>query len=159
MKALSEANARALERFTDGLWLNDGLARNTLESYRRDLAQFAAWLDEAEGRPMMPMGMGGMPQMMARMHGTLPAKLAVTPDAVFVSRGSRLLKFGRDLELDPAPEPLLAPPEGKTWSVLWSSEDARYDGGGIVPPETEDGWRIPGEAAIVLVPEQREEKT
>ena len=38
MKALSEANARALDRFADGLWLNDGLARNTLESYRRDVS-------------------------------------------------------------------------------------------------------------------------
>jgi integrase/recombinase XerD len=47
MKALSEANARLLDRFADGLWLNDGLARNTLESYRRDIAQFAAWLQEA----------------------------------------------------------------------------------------------------------------
>ena len=47
MKALSEANAKLLDRFADGLWLNDGLARNTLESYRRDMAQFAAWLEEA----------------------------------------------------------------------------------------------------------------
>ena len=53
MKALSEANARVLDRFADGLWLNDGLARNTLESYRRDLAQFAAWLDETEGKPLI----------------------------------------------------------------------------------------------------------
>lgn len=47
MKTLSEANARLLDRFADGLWLNDGLARNTLESYRRDIAQFAAWLEDA----------------------------------------------------------------------------------------------------------------
>ncbi|QID18942.1 site-specific tyrosine recombinase XerD [Nitrogeniibacter mangrovi] len=33
-----------LDAFCDGLWLEDGLARNTLESYRRDLAQFARWL-------------------------------------------------------------------------------------------------------------------
>ena len=26
-----------LDRFTDGLWLEDGLSRNTLDSYRRDL--------------------------------------------------------------------------------------------------------------------------
>ncbi len=45
MKALSEADARLLDRFSDGLWLSDGLARNTLESYRRDVGQFAAWLD------------------------------------------------------------------------------------------------------------------
>jgi integrase/recombinase XerD len=53
MKALSEANTRVLDRFADGLWLNDGLARNTLESYRRDIAQFAAWLQDAGGKPVV----------------------------------------------------------------------------------------------------------
>ena len=53
MKALSEADARLLDRFSDGLWLSDGLARNTLESYRRDVAQFAAWLQRAEGRALI----------------------------------------------------------------------------------------------------------
>jgi integrase/recombinase XerD len=53
MKALSEANARVLDRFSDGLWLSDGLARNTLESYRRDVAQFAAWLEEAGKKPLI----------------------------------------------------------------------------------------------------------
>ena len=55
--------------------------------------------DEAGARPRMPGGMGAMRPMMARMHGALPAKLAVTPDAVYVSRGNRLLKFAHDLEL------------------------------------------------------------
>ena len=31
---------RCWTEFTDGLWLEDGLARNTLDSYRRDLRQF-----------------------------------------------------------------------------------------------------------------------
>ena len=53
MKALSETDARVLERFGDGLWLNDGLARNTLESYRRDLSQLAAWLSEGCGRSLL----------------------------------------------------------------------------------------------------------
>ena len=44
MKAPGEADVRVIERFCDGLWLADGLARNTLESYRRDVTQFAAWL-------------------------------------------------------------------------------------------------------------------
>jgi integrase/recombinase XerD len=38
-------DAAAIDEFCDALWLEDGLARNTLESYRRDLRQFAAWLD------------------------------------------------------------------------------------------------------------------
>jgi integrase/recombinase XerD len=53
MKALSKGNAQALDRFCDGLWLADGLARNTLESYRRDIARFAAWLEETRGRALL----------------------------------------------------------------------------------------------------------
>jgi integrase/recombinase XerD len=56
MKALSEASTRLLDRFSDGLWLNDGLARNTLESYRRDVAQFAAWLEDAGKKPLLQAG-------------------------------------------------------------------------------------------------------
>ena len=48
--AIGEADRALLDRFSDGLWLNDGLARNTLEAYRRDLAQFALWLRESGGR-------------------------------------------------------------------------------------------------------------
>jgi len=42
-----------LERFCDGLWLADGLARNTLDSYRRDLAQLAAWLEAGPARALV----------------------------------------------------------------------------------------------------------
>lgn len=37
-----------LDRFADNLWLEHGLAKNTLAGYRSDLARFAAWL-EARG--------------------------------------------------------------------------------------------------------------
>jgi maltooligosyltrehalose trehalohydrolase len=66
-----------------------------------------------------------------------------------------LVNFGRDLHLDPAPEPLLAPPEGNRWSVSWSSEDSAYGGCGSVHPEGEDNWRLPGEAALLVAPENR----
>ena len=39
-----------LDEFCDTLWLEDGLSRNTLESYRRDLRQFGAWLERREGQ-------------------------------------------------------------------------------------------------------------
>ncbi|MEY4729701.1 MAG: hypothetical protein RL020_859 [Pseudomonadota bacterium] len=35
-----------LDRFNDVLWLEDGLAKNTLTSYRRDLNQLSEWLNE-----------------------------------------------------------------------------------------------------------------
>ena len=73
----------------------------------------------------------------------------------FAGTGDRLLvvNLGRDLALVPAPEPLLAPPAGSAWKTLWSSEDPRYGGCGAAEPETEDGWRVPGHAAMVLAPE------
>jgi maltooligosyltrehalose trehalohydrolase len=67
--------------------------------------------------------------------------------------GDRLLvvNLGSDLDLEPAPEPLLAPLAGMRWEVLWSSEDPRYGGGGAPPPEDEQGcWRIAGRSATVL---------
>ncbi|MHB1162476.1 MAG: malto-oligosyltrehalose trehalohydrolase [Chloroflexota bacterium] len=63
-----------------------------------------------------------------------------------------LVNLGRDLALDPAPEPLLAPPEGVDWEVYWSSEDPRYGGLGTVQPTREGAWQLPGHAAIVLKP-------
>ncbi|HET9652840.1 MAG TPA: site-specific tyrosine recombinase XerD [Usitatibacter sp.] len=65
MKALSEADRALLDRFSDGLWLNDGLARNTLESYRRDVGQFAAWLREAQGRALLEAGSADLQRHLA----------------------------------------------------------------------------------------------
>jgi len=42
-QASNEARA-LLDEFCDQLWLEDGLAKNTLESYRRDLELYAGWL-------------------------------------------------------------------------------------------------------------------
>ena len=67
--------------------------------------------------------------------------------------GDRLLivNLGRDLHLDPAPEPLLAPPEEMRWHTQWSSEDPRYGGQGTPPLDSEENWRLPGHAAVLLV--------
>jgi maltooligosyltrehalose trehalohydrolase len=68
------------------------------------------------------------------------------------SHGHRLLvvNLGTDLFLRPSPEPLLAPPSGKPWQVIWSSEDPKYGGLGTFPPDTNDNWRIAGNAAVAL---------
>jgi integrase/recombinase XerD len=47
---LSAANQAAVDDFCDTLWLEDGLAKNSLDAYRRDMQLFAAWL-EAECGP------------------------------------------------------------------------------------------------------------
>src|SRR5574337_1256959 len=41
----------AIDAFLDALWLEDGLADNTLAAYRRDLSAFAHWLRVEQDRP------------------------------------------------------------------------------------------------------------
>jgi len=43
--ALDPAAAALIDAFCDQLWLQDGLAATSLASYRRDVVQFASWLD------------------------------------------------------------------------------------------------------------------
>ena len=63
-----------------------------------------------------------------------------------------VVNFGLDLRLDPAPEPLLAPPEAMCWKIIWSSENPKYGGSGTPSMDTLDNWYIPGHAAVVLGP-------
>jgi maltooligosyltrehalose trehalohydrolase len=77
----------------------------------------------------------------------------------FEESGDRLLlvNLGLDLNFDPAPEPLLAPPEDHFWETLWSSEHPDYGGCGTPDLDSGDNWRIPGHAAVVLRPVRQKE--
>lgn len=44
--ASTSQDMQQLDAFIDHLWLEDGLSKNTLESYRADLTQFAHWLQQ-----------------------------------------------------------------------------------------------------------------
>ena len=64
-----------------------------------------------------------------------------------------VVNFGPAMQFNPAPEPLLAPPDDHRWELLWSSEDPQYGGNGITPIESDEGvWSIPADAAALLVP-------
>ena len=46
-------SARRIDEFCDTLWLEDGLAKNSLEAYRRDLTLFAHWLHAESGKVLL----------------------------------------------------------------------------------------------------------
>ena len=52
LSAAMQRSAGVIDRFLDGLWLEDGLAKNSLAAYRRDLTLFATWLADAEARDL-----------------------------------------------------------------------------------------------------------
>ena len=67
--------------------------------------------------------------------------------------GDRLLvvNLQADLVLNPAPEPLLAPPLGQRWQMEWSSEEPKYGGcGSYRPVDDQQRWRLPGNSAVLL---------
>ncbi len=96
------------------------------------------------------------PTFSAQRQGALDG--AVLGDKAFVLRffgendDDRLLlvNLGMDLRLIPSPEPLLAPPEGMDWRILWSSEDPKYGGQGIVPLDDDESWFLPGHTTVAL---------
>ena len=91
-----------------------------------------------------------------RVHGAV-----LGPEALLLrfvrERGDRLLcvNLGRDLELSPHPQPLLAPPEGRSWRILWSSESPRYGTELGIAGETDGAFRLPAHAAVVFEGDER----
>jgi maltooligosyltrehalose trehalohydrolase len=71
--------------------------------------------------------------------------------------GDRLVLINLNIDFQPriVPEPLIAPPAGKAWKVLLSTEDPRYGGGGVCIPEHKGKWRVPAESATVLAAEEK----
>ncbi len=62
-----------------------------------------------------------------------------------------LINLGADLVLPGLQEPLLAPVEGRSWKMVWSSESPKYGGRGSGHLNITDAVNIPGHAAFVLV--------
>lgn len=54
-----------LDGFIDHLWLEDGLSKNTLVSYRLDLVQFAAWLEESTSKSLVAATQADIQQYLA----------------------------------------------------------------------------------------------
>jgi len=90
-------------------------------------------------------------QRVDRFHGAV-----LRPDAFLLRwRGGeedRLLavNLGADLPLVQAAEPLLAPPTGHAWEIVWSSEAPGYGGRGIDPLYRDGNPWFPGGAAVLL---------
>ncbi len=61
-----------------------------------------------------------------------------------------ILDFGEDREVRVPSEPLLAPPPGKTWKLVFSSELSRFGGRGGIASDGTGPWCIQGRAANVL---------
>ncbi|MDQ7969393.1 MAG: site-specific tyrosine recombinase XerD [Oxalicibacterium faecigallinarum] len=53
MSTSLSASLSQIDEFCDALWLEDGLSKNTLDAYRRDLKMLASWLAEQRGKMLL----------------------------------------------------------------------------------------------------------
>lgn len=95
-------DADLLDEFCDNLWLEDGLSRNTLDSYRRDLMKFSVWLGKLRGATILQATHADIQDYLGHMVAELKAKPASTGRTISsLKRLFRyLLRQGR-IETDP----------------------------------------------------------
>jgi maltooligosyltrehalose trehalohydrolase len=61
-----------------------------------------------------------------------------------------LVNLGATEGLHPPSEPLLAPPSGHRWEILWTSDSPRYGGSGIHAIANQAEWLLPAESVTAL---------
>jgi len=111
---LSETkSSQAIDAFIDALWLEEGLSRNTLAAYRRDLSLYAAWL-AGQGRALDSTAEADLNGYFAARHSASKATTANRRLTVFKryfrwALRERLITADPTLRLQSARQPLRVP--------------------------------------------------
>lgn len=111
---LPAASRAVLQRFIDALWIEDGLARLTLDAYRRDLTLYAHWLADRTGRAITSSSESDLLAYIAHRHAGSRATTANRRLTVFKrffrwALRERLVTEDATLRLGHARQPLRVP--------------------------------------------------
>ena len=93
------ASSAVIGAFVDALWLEEGLSRNTLDAYRRDLTLLGAWLD-SRGKGVLHASEADLNGYFADRHGETRATTANRRLTVF-KRFFRWALRERQISADP----------------------------------------------------------
>lgn len=107
------ASQDSIDAFVDALWLEDGLARNTLAAYRKDLSMYADWL-AGQGQTLNDSGELQLNQYFAERHAgtrasTANRRLTVLRRYFHWALRERLVIQDPTLRLQAARQPLRVP--------------------------------------------------
>jgi maltooligosyltrehalose trehalohydrolase len=137
-------------------WLLDPASRETFERCKLDLSERETHSHAVSLHRDLLKLRRDEPLFSAQAPGTVDG--AVLDREAFALRffdtkgDDRLLiiNFGVELILSPLPEPLLAAPSSREWTLLWSSEDIAYGGDGTPAPIRCGAWHLPAHSALVF---------
>ena len=107
------SNEASIDAFIDALWLEEGLSRNTLAAYRRDLSLYAAWL-AGQGRALDSTAEADLNGYFAARHSASKATTANRRLTVFKryfrwALRERRITADPTLRLESARQPLRVP--------------------------------------------------
>jgi len=107
-------SAAAIDAFIDALWLEEGLSKNTLAAYRRDLTLYGAWLAQQGGRAIGSTSEADLNAYFAARHAASKATTANRRLTVFKryfrwALRERLTDADPTLRLQSARQPLRVP--------------------------------------------------
>jgi len=108
------ASAASIDRFVDAIWIEQGLAANTLAAYRRDLTLLADWLGREAGRSLIDASETDLRRYaLARHAGSAPTstnrRLTVFKRFFRWAVRERIVDADPTLKLDSARQPLRVP--------------------------------------------------
>jgi integrase/recombinase XerD len=112
--ALPLASHALIGRFVDALWIEDGLAKLTLEAYRRDLTLYAHWLADGSARAIASSAESDLLAYIAHRHAGSRATSANRRLTVFKrffrwALRERLVTEDATLRLGSARQPMRVP--------------------------------------------------
>src|SRR4051812_40295555 len=86
------ADADLLDEFCDTAWLEDGLSKNTLEAYRRDLRLFSQWLASERRASLSSASEGDITAYLAQRHRSAEG-IKASSQARLLSSLKRFFRF------------------------------------------------------------------
>jgi len=104
----------AVSAFIDALWLEDGLAANTLSAYRQDLVAFERWLEQDQRKSLDEVGQADVIAWQAQAHkatrpSTANRRLATLRRYFLWARRTGRIQVDPCLELRAAKQPVRIP--------------------------------------------------
>lgn len=121
-----------IDQFCDVLWLEDGLAKNTVEAYRRDMRLFAEWLSRATGKDLYQADYGDISVYIALKHTSSKAtsanrRLSVLKRFYLLAVRQNLVRQNPCSKLKSAKQPVRLPKtlsETQVESLLQAPDDS-----------------------------------
>ena len=139
-------NTKIIDEFIDHLWLEDGLSKNTLNSYRFDLELFTGWLDKSLKKNILDTSQVDIQQYLSFKFPTSKSR-SISILLATLRRLFRYLSRQKKIKIDPTLE-IQSPKIPKSLPKSLSEEDVELL---LAAPDVETNTGLRDKAMLELL--------